>query len=235
MENLHLLIQKQIAYYQARAPEYDEWFLRQGRYDHGVELNNKWFLEVEQVRKSLDKFQPGGKVLELACGTGLWTQQLLGHAQQITAIDSAMEALDLNRQRVQSAKVKYIQADIFTWLPDERYDVIFFSFWLSHVPPEYFESFWQMVGRSLKRGGRVFFVDSRYDSTSTARDHQLGDAQAHTMQRRLNDGSEYEIVKIYYQCKQLEAKLAQLGWSIIVNETPSYFIFGYGGRTNEAP
>ena len=227
-EDIHSLIQQQIAYYQARASEYDEWFLRQGRYDRGPEFKQQWFEEVEQVRNSLTRFKPDGKVLELACGTGLWTQQLLGHAQHITAVDAAAEVLKLNQQRLQSSKVKYIQADIFTWQPEERYDVVFFSFWLSHVPSQYFEQFWQMVSRALKSRGRVFFVDSRHEPTSTARDHHLGEAHAGTAERRLNDGREYRIVKIFYEREQLEKRLSQLGWSVRVNETPNYFLFGHG-------
>ena len=74
------LIAQQISYYQARAGEYDEWFLRQGRYDRGPEINRQWFTEVEEVRRALDAFAPGGDVLELAGGTGLWTEQLLRQA-----------------------------------------------------------------------------------------------------------------------------------------------------------
>lgn len=229
MEDVQSLLQQQIAYYQARASEYDEWFLRQGRYDHGAEPNQQWFQEVKQIRDVLDQFQPGGKVLELACGTGLWTQQLLNHAHHITAIDAVAEVLELNRARLQSPKVKYLQVDIFTWQPEEQYDVIFFGFWLSHVPSLYFERFWQMVGRGLKSDGRIFFVDSKYESTSTARNHHLGDAQSDTVRRRLNDGREYQIVKIFYECEQLEKRLGQIGWGVKVNETPNYFLFGHGG------
>jgi len=229
MTDFRSLIQQQIAYYKALAPDYEQWFLRQGRYDHGLEQRQKWFQEVEAVRKRLDEFQPRGKVLELACGTGLWTQQLLVHARQITAIDASAEVLELNQQKVQSTKVKYFQTDIFTWQPDELYDVIFFSFWLSHVPPEYFEPFWQMVARGLESDGRVFFIDSKPEQNSTAHDHQI-DPHAQTMRRRLNDGSEYEIVKIYYNGRHLEERLSGLGWKIEVNETPSYFILGHGSR-----
>ena len=229
MEDIHLLVQQQIAYYQSRASEYDEWFFRQGRYDRGTEVNQQWFQEVEQVRSSLNQFKPDGKVLELACGTGLWTQQLLSHAQHITAVDAVSEVLELNQQRLQSSKVKYVQANIFNWQPEEQYDVVFFSFWLSHVPSQYFESFWQMVSRALKSGGRVFFVDSKYEPTSTAQDHHLGEAQAGTVKRRLNDGREYQIVKIFYEREQLEKRLSQLGWRVKVNETPHYFLFGDGG------
>ena len=68
------LLEGQLAYYRARAGEYDEWFLRTGRYDRGPEWNRRWFSELEQVRRELDGFGPTGEVLELACGTGLWTR-----------------------------------------------------------------------------------------------------------------------------------------------------------------
>jgi 2-polyprenyl-3-methyl-5-hydroxy-6-metoxy-1,4-benzoquinol methylase len=231
MKDVYSLIQQQIDYYKARASEYDEWFLRQGRYDRGTELNQQWFQEVDQVREALNQFQPVGNVLELACGTGLWTQQLSSHARHITAIDAAEEALELNRARVHSSKVKYLQADIFSWQPTERYDMIFFSFWLSHVPSPYFNQFWQMLSRGLESNGRLFFVDSKYEPTSTARDHQLGDSRDSIVTRRLNDGREYQIVKIFYQREQLEKRLSQMGWDIKVQETPNYFLFGYGSKS----
>ena len=48
------LLAEQIAYYRARATEYDEWFLRLGRYDRGEEQNRQWFAEVEQAREALE-------------------------------------------------------------------------------------------------------------------------------------------------------------------------------------
>ena len=148
MDNIESLLQQQIAYYQARASEYDEWFLRQGRYDCGPELNAAWFQEVEQVRRALYRFNPSGEVLELACGTGLWTQHLLRFAHRVTAVDAAPGVLKLNRGRLGSPRVTYVQADIFGWQPEALFDVVFFSFWLSHVPPQRFEAFWRMVARS---------------------------------------------------------------------------------------
>ena len=54
------IIQQQIAYYRARAGEYDEWFYRLGRYDHGDTLNRQWFREVEAVITALHKLGPVG-------------------------------------------------------------------------------------------------------------------------------------------------------------------------------
>jgi 2-polyprenyl-3-methyl-5-hydroxy-6-metoxy-1,4-benzoquinol methylase len=220
----------QIAYYQARAGEYDEWFYRQGRYDRGPELNQWWFAEIEQIRKALDEFGPAGRVLEFACGTGLWTAQLLGHAEHVTAVDVSREMLGITKSRLQSGRVRYVQADIFDWRTAERYDAIFFSFWLSHVPPERFGHFWQLVDQSLAPGGRVFFVDSRYNPNSTAHNHQLEGAEATTTTRRLNDGREYRIVKIFYEAHRLAKQLAVLGWDFTIDQTAHYFLYGRGGR-----
>lgn len=221
------LIVEQIAYYQARASEYDEWFLRQGRYDRGPELNGRWFAEVEQVARALEAFSPAGDVLELASGTGLWTQRLAQTARTVTAVDSAREVHAINQERLgNGSSVRWIVADLFHWQPDRQYDTIFFSHWLSHVPPDRLESFWSLVRAALAPSGRVFFVDARYDETSTAKDHQLEGPDAHAVTRRLNNGKEYRIVKVFYQPAELSRQLASWGWDVQIEQTPTYFYYG---------
>jgi SAM-dependent methyltransferase len=220
------LIEEQIAYYQARAGEYDEWFLRQGRYDHGPEMNARWFAEVEQVAQALEAFAPSGDVLELASGTGLWTQRLVATAQTLTAVDSSPEVHAVNQERLGGAPVRYEVADLFRWQPDRQYDTIFFSFWLSHVPPERLESFWSMVRAALAPGGCVFFVDALYEETSTAKNHQLEGPDAHAVTRRLNDGQEYRIVKVFYRPETLTEQLTAWGWQVRIERTPTYFYYG---------
>lgn len=227
------LLEEQVAYYRERANEYDEWFLRQGRYDRGEEQNRQWFAEVEQVAEALETFAPTGNALELACGTGIWTQRLARSAQTVTAVDSSPEMLALNQARGGAAHVTYAQADLFTWQPMTRYDVVFFSFWLSHVPMERFGEFWGLVAQCLAPGGRVFFLDSLYTETSTAKDHQLEGAEATTLTRRLNDGREFRIVKVFYTPDVLQERLSALGWVAHIEATERYFLFGsatYAGR-----
>lgn len=225
------LLAEQIAYYRSRAGEYDEWFLRQGRYDHGPEHNARWFAEVEQVARALAEFAPAGDVLELASGTGLWTQRLAATARTLTLVDSSPETHAVNQQRLAASGValdaaRFLVADLFAWQPDRQYDTIFFSFWLSHVPPERLEAFWRTVRAALAPGGRVFFVDARYDETSTAKDHQLEGPDAHAVTRRLNDGREYRIVKVFYRPEELARRLAAEGWQVKIEETPTYFYYG---------
>ena len=225
-------LREQVRYYQARAEEYDEWFLRQGRYDRGQELNQRWFSEVRILYQELDTFSPRGSILELACGTGIWTQQLLRYADRITAVDAVPEVIAINQRRTQSDAVSFVQADLFDWQPVEKYDVVFFSFWLSHVPPELFKPFWDMVAQALKPGGRVFFIDSRFEPTSTARDHQLVDKQSTTTSRRLNDGREFQIVKVFYERSDILLRLRKMGWKCSVKETENYFLYGYGRKSS---
>jgi ubiquinone/menaquinone biosynthesis C-methylase UbiE len=220
------LIEQQKAYYRVRAGEYDEWFLREGRYDHGPEFRARWEREVEEVRSALERFRPVGRVLELACGTGWWTEQLVRWADEVTAVDASAEVLALNAERVRSSRVRRVQADLFAWTPDGAFDAVFFSFWLSHVPPERFEAFWAMVRGALNPGGRVFFVDSLRTELSTASDHILPDAGDIVAERKLNDGSRYSIYKIFYDPAHLQARLEALGWRAAVSGTASFFLYG---------
>ncbi|HVA20104.1 MAG TPA: class I SAM-dependent methyltransferase [Solirubrobacteraceae bacterium] len=91
------LLAEQAHYYRARAGEYEDWWFRRGRYDHGRDANAAWFAEAAQAEADLERFGPAGQVLELACGTGLWTGRLAAHATSVTAVDASPEALAIAR------------------------------------------------------------------------------------------------------------------------------------------
>ncbi len=226
MDAVDELLAEQVRYYRARAGEYDDWWFRRGRYDRGEEANARWFAEAAEVQAAFDRFAPAGEVVELACGTGLWTERLVAHADDVTAIDSSTEAIELARERVGEGRVQYLQADLFAWEPEQRYDVCFFAFWLSHVPEERFASFWEKVRRALKPGGRVFFIDSAPSERASAVDHRLQARGEQTMLRRLADGSEYRIVKHWFRPAELQQRIAALGWRVEVAMTSEFFVYG---------
>jgi SAM-dependent methyltransferase len=221
-------LREQLEYYRTRAAEYDQWWLRTGRYDRGAEANAQWFADASAVSSALAALPPTGRILELACGTGIWTEQLLPFASHLTALDGSPEMLGINAARLRSTKVRYIQADVFQWEPAEQFDTIFFGFWLSHVPPERFVQFWNLIRSCLAPNGRVFFVDSRHEPTSTARDHRLPGPETTILRRRLNDGREFQIFKVFYKPGELSARLSKLGWNFDVRETRRYFLYGAG-------
>lgn len=63
-------LRQQLNYDRAQATEYDQRWLRQGRYDRGAALNTQWFADAALVSSALSAFSPAGRVLEFACGTG---------------------------------------------------------------------------------------------------------------------------------------------------------------------
>lgn len=222
------LLAEQAAYYRARADEYDEWWQRQGRYDRGPEATRAWRQEVAEVERALAAFDPRGDVLELACGTGWWTERLARTATSLTCVDASPEVLALNRARLAAAGLgvpRYVEADLFAWQPDALHDVVFFSFWLSHVPPDRFAPFWAAVAAALKPGGRAFLVDSRAEPTSTAADHAMPDATG-LQTRRLNDGRTFRVVKLCREPEALASELGPLGWRTDLRSTPTYFVHG---------
>jgi 2-polyprenyl-3-methyl-5-hydroxy-6-metoxy-1,4-benzoquinol methylase len=226
MSDLDGLLAEQAHYYRERASEYEDWWFRRGRYDHGPEANARWFADAAEVEVALERFDAAGDVLELACGTGLWTQRLASHAAGVTAIDGSPEMIELCRARVNDPHVTYVQADLFAWEPTRTYDVCLFGFWLSHVPEERFEAFWEKVRRAVGSGGRVFFVDSLRSQQASAIDHKLPDLGEETMLRRLADGREYRIVKRFHEPQPLQQRLADLRWNTLVQTTSEFFIYG---------
>jgi SAM-dependent methyltransferase len=229
------ILQDQIDYYRARSGEYDEWWFRSGRYDRGALLNARWHAEVATVETELGAWVERRRprtLLELACGTGLFTRHLAPRVPQVTAVDASPEVLALNRRRVAAANVEYVQADLFAWRPPERFDAVFFSFWLSHVPDARFDAFWGDVAAALVPGGAVYLIDSAFDPSSTAKDHVLPGPDAGVVTRKLNDGREFRIVKRFWDPQALADRLVQLGWTATLAQTPSYFIHGFVQRAD---
>jgi trans-aconitate methyltransferase len=207
---LAALLAEQVAYYRAIAAEYDDHALREPGGD--------------ELLAAFDSFGPTGQVLELACGSGLWTQELLRHADAITAVDASPEMVAIASSRLDDHRVRFVQADIFAWRPRRRYDVVFFSFWLSHVPLERFEAFWSLVAECLEPHGRVFFVDDAY---RTPEELIEGEGSS-TIQRRANDGTAFRAVKVPHRAADLERRLSALGWRIPVSTTSGPFFWGAG-------
>jgi demethylmenaquinone methyltransferase/2-methoxy-6-polyprenyl-1,4-benzoquinol methylase len=201
----------QVGYYRRRAGEYDETA----------------YGDVAVARARIDRLvaemQPTGKVLEIACGTGLWTEAIAGLADTVTAIDAAPEVIEIARARVRSPKVAFEIADVFSWTTSARFDVVFFSAWLSHVPTSRLEEFWQMLRRLLVVGGRVLFIDEHVDirekeSYVAGRDE--------IVERRLGDGETFRIVKNFVDPQPLQAWLREMGWDCEVRRDGRDWIRG---------
>jgi 2-polyprenyl-3-methyl-5-hydroxy-6-metoxy-1,4-benzoquinol methylase len=167
-------------------------------------------------------------VLELACGTGIWTQELAKLGKQVTAIDASQEMIEINQRKINAYNVEYRQLDLFAWQPDKQYELVFFSFWLSHIPPAKVDEFLSKVYNSVLPGGKVMIIDSYFEMTSSAKDHPLQGRNEIYQKRKLNDEREFQIFKIYYQPDVLLHKLTQAGFQAEVRLTDTYFIYAKG-------
>ena len=184
------LLDEQKRYYAARAPEYDDWWHRRGRYELEPDALARWWEDVAEADAALEAFAPRGSVLEFAAGTGIWTRKLVRMAERVVAVDANRETLALNTD-----EAEHVVADLFAWRPEETFDVVFFSFWLSHVPEARLDDFWALVRSALKRGGRIFLVDNNVKGDPTHRGRARVDAGVE--RRQLSDGREFDIVKHY--------------------------------------
>lgn len=218
------LIIEQIAYYDARAPEYEDAYERRGNFDRGAKHNQQWKSELKTVERALLELDIKGNVLELACGSGHWTRLLALKADHVTAVDASLRMLDLARAGTWGLPVDFIQAGLFVWEAPQRFDMLFFAFWLSHIPPPRFADFWGLVRRNLIPGGRVFFVDGPFTQPSENPRTTIEDISLES--RRTADGREFRAVKVLHNPNELVSTLRGLGWAAQVATTERFFFYG---------
>lgn len=209
------LLLEQRRYYAERAPEYDDWWYRRGRYALDADAEAGWWADVAEVEAALHGLAPLGDVLEPAAGTGIWTRQLVPLADRVVAVDANAQPLALN-----TSDAEHVVADLFDWRPEERFDFCFFSFWLSHVPTVHFEEFWSLVRTALRPGGRVFLIDNGAGDRVRVGEEEV---------RSLADGREFRIVKRAWRPADLEELVRPLGFRLSLRESANgNFLYGGG-------
>lgn len=211
----HDILYEQIAYYCARAQEYDA----------SIETAEELQGAFAQAKDLLWQLGPFGQVVELACGTGIWTQILLQMSCHITAIDAAPEMLAIAQQKTGEARVSYQQTDIFHWEPDQSYDLVFFANWLSHVPPAELAAFLSSVSRAVRQGGYLIIIDQ---DVPTPEDRQImrnGKEGTMYAERPLSNGEIFTIIKTFYDLVTLRETLNALYFEVTFSRLSDVFFF----------
>lgn len=214
------LLDEQASYYRARAVTYD--------IDMAWDSDDPELRElVAPVHDWFGALPVAGGVLEIGCGTGAWTQRLAARAAHVHAIDVAPEMLERAESRTAGmGNVTFEVADIYHWRPSATYDLVFFSFLLTHVPTVKEATFWEVVTSSLADDGNVAFVDAaphRHDE-----EEWLDDG---IVRRVLRDGSEHRIVKVFPTPQQITRAMTAHGLHGTVKVLSDDFLVGVGRRT----
>jgi SAM-dependent methyltransferase len=219
-----------IAYYQARAGEYDDWYLRRGRYEHGPIHDAAWNAELDAAGRWLDGLPIAGRIVELAAGTGWWSP-LLASKGELWMYDAAEAPLARARERLVAHGLRAHLHLRDAWAEPEEppADSLFAGFWLSHVERDRTAAFLELAGRWLAPGGRLALIDSLPDPRSGAVDHEppAGDRSV----RRLADGREFVIPKVYRSNVEIAAALTGAGFiDVEVTTTGRFFVLATGRR-----
>lgn len=173
------------AYYAARAAYYDAVYLKPERAK-----------DICFLRSHLAERLAGHAVLEVACGTGYWTQHIAPVAARMTATDGTAEPLEFARQRPGTAEVRFTLADAYA-LPKSlgRFDAAFAGLWFSHVPIAARPAFIRSLHARLNPGARVLLLDNNEVQLN---DFPIAesDAEGNTYQQRmLRDSSVHRVLK----------------------------------------
>ena len=206
------------AYYARRAEEYELIFHKPERQD-----------DLRALRSFVVEAFAGRNVLEIACGTGYWTQVLSRSAASVTAIDVNDEVLEIARAKpTRRDNVELLCEDAYA-LPSfsKQFSGGFAGFWWSHLPKERLRSFLTGLHRALAPGAAMVFIDNAYvESSSTPISRR--DADGNTYQKRtLHDGSTHEVLKNFPTEDELRHALDGLATHVRVGFLPYYWVLTY--------
>jgi demethylmenaquinone methyltransferase/2-methoxy-6-polyprenyl-1,4-benzoquinol methylase len=220
-----------VAYYEARAGEYDDWYLRRGRYAHGPIHDASWNAELDAAGRWLDELEfPRGRIIELAAGTGWWSP-LLASKGELWMSDAAPAPLERARERLLAHGLRAHLHVRDAWAEPEGDPAtgLFAGFWVSHVERERTAAFLDLARRWLAPGGRLALIDSLPDPQSGARDHEPP-ADDRSI-RRLADGRAFTVVKVYRAPDDIAAALGDAGFvDVDVRSTGRFFVLATAVR-----
>ena len=210
------------SYYAQRAEEYELIFQKPERQN-----------DLRALRNFVMETFAGRHVLEIACGTGYWTQILACSAASVTATDVNDEVLEIAGAKPRVGDNVELRREDAYALPEfpQRFSGGLAGFWWSHVPKPRLRTFLTGLHRSFAPGATMVFLDNAYvpgSSTPISR----RDAEGNTYQRRtLSDGSTHEVLKNFPTEQELRQTLRGLATDVRVGRLPYFWVVTYTPKT----
>jgi ubiquinone/menaquinone biosynthesis C-methylase UbiE len=203
-------------YYAARASEYERVYARPERQ-----------ADLRVLEDAVADCLRGRKVLEVACGTGYWTQHIAPVARYVLATDLAGETLEVARSKgLPGETVRFALADAFD-LPvaDGPFDGAFAGFWWSHLRHGECRAFLESLRPCLSPGATVVLMDNVYVEGSSTPVSRI-DAEGNTyQQRRLDNGQTHEVTKNFPAQADLERQVEGFGSNFRYMRLTHFWLF----------
>ena len=204
-------------YYAKRTLEYENIYLKPERQEY-----------IKESKALLKKYFENKNVLEIACGTGFWTETISEVSNCVMATDLNNEVLEIARSKKYNCKVDFIQDDSYELNKIKgKYDSLFAGFWFSHIPKSRIRKFLETVNGKIDENGIIVFMDNIYvegNSTPISKFDKEGNSY---QTRKLNDNSQYEVLKNFYNENELKNYIKDYGKEIIFNDLKYYWIIKY--------
>ncbi len=204
-------------YYSLRANEYDDIYLKPERQN-----------DIIKSKKILKKFFLDKKVLDVACGTGFWTETISETAKEISGTDINKEVLDIAKSKKYDCKIEFIRDDAYQLKKiTKKFDSLFSGFWFSHIPKSRIEDFINVIYDKLENNSMIVFMDNNFVKGSSTPISRY-DNEGNTYQNRiLKNGSSHEVLKNFYNKNELSECFSKYGNDLEIIELTYYWILKF--------
>jgi SAM-dependent methyltransferase len=207
-------------YYARRAGEYESIYAKPERQ-----------ADLRMLEQLIAKIFANRSVLEIACGTGYWTQFVATTARSITATDINHEVIEIAKAKSYRTQPQFLIADAYR--PDMipgKFDAVLSAFWWSHVPKERLGEFLSALHRSVPAGSLVAFLDNRYVEGSSTPISETDDRGNAYQDRKLADGSTHRVLKNFPTEPELREVLAPFSSALQVRNFDYYWLATFQTR-----
>lgn len=205
-------------YYAQRAQEYELVYDKPERQ-----------ADLDYVANYLRKTFADQSVYEIACGTGYWTQHIAQTARSVTASDINFKVLEVaKRKAFPRQNVTFDVADIYALpAPKEPFDAGFGGFIWSHVPLIKLPNVIASLHQTIKKGGRVVWIDNRYVSGSSTPITKRDDVGNTCQRRKLRSGEEYLVLKNFPAEEELRSAVKDCASDVQIIRLSYFWILTY--------
>jgi len=214
-------------YYNERAQEYDELYTS-GKGPASINDPNLYIKETKTLQGMVRKMCQG-KILDIPCGTAFWLPSYAENCTTAVLFDQSEKMLEQAQIKAIQAGIDncctYVRGDILKdYWEQYSFDSVLIGFFISHLINSQEELFFNKLSMALSPNGQFLILDSVW-SEERAKTRAKSDKQ----KRRLNDGTEFDIYKKYFERADIESLGIKYGYKIKVHHFGKTFC-AFSGR-----